>query len=98
MTEEQYNAGLDRIDAIADSVAERLQFDSFALTAEDRALLAAMPEDILALIESELARFTPASELDIRVEIVARGIVQLLKAVPDMRAAYTVGYDMAVDT
>lgn len=95
MTEEQYNAMVERVDAIADAVTARVAAsDSWALTEEEIAVLVDAPgiEEAGAILD----KYT-AGPIDFRRDMVMKGYAQALLAMPSIIKAIHIGYDGGAD-
>lgn len=96
MTDEQYLAMIERVDAIADAVTARIESGfKWSLTDEEVRALSGAPG--IAEAEAILAAYTPTSALDVRMDMVRKGIALAALAAPDMIRALNVGWDEGGD-
>jgi len=95
VTEEQYNALTEKADAIADAVTARIESGfSWKLTPAEIRVLKDAPG--IAEADAILAKYTP-SGLDVRREMVLKGIALAMLALPDIARAVNLGWDGGAD-
>lgn len=88
MTDAEFTSLTERIAELAGELALS---DTVELTAEERLALRNAPEDVLAIMEEQLAAYTVQSE-DIRTHLALKGVAQLLVNLPVLADAVRIGY------
>lgn len=88
MTDAEFTALTERIAELSGDI---LTDDTLELSPEERLALRDAPEDILALVEEQLAAYTVQSE-DIRTHLALKGVAALLVNLPALAEAVRIGY------
>lgn len=88
MTNEQYNAMLDEMDALPQPEA----ITDFKLSQKELDIIANLPDEVLNTIQEQLDSYKPQSELDIRSQLAFKAVARLFMYVPVMRKALGIGY------
>lgn len=90
MTEEQYDILTAEVDAIADAVLSRIESAfSWKLTKEEKKVLLSAP---IYAADNELRKYTP-SGMDVRRELVLKGVAELMLSLRDLKKSINIGYD-----
>ena len=99
MTPEEFYSFAARVDSLSDEIAPTVQkrMESLKLTKDEIAILATIPEEVKSLVEEKLSQFTP-SQIDVREELVWKGVAQIFSAIPQMSKAMDIGYEMGALT
>lgn len=92
MTQEQFDAYMTRLDAIADKAVARLDLSSFTLTAEERSVLDMIPEELIQRMSIALGRYTPVG-VDNRWRMVTKALVQAWRVGARVKEAVKAGYE-----
>ena len=91
MTEQQYNAMLDAVEAIP----LPQPFTDWKLTPDEVKVLRDIPNSLLSTIEKTLEAYTPQSGLDLRSTLALKGLALLLMNRRGMIQAMMIGYQAA---
>ena len=67
---------------------------TFALTKAERSVLAALPDEIVQAIDEQIAQYTTSSDLDIRNELVQKGLALLLLKLSTLEKAVKLGTEI----
>ena len=93
MTEQEFESFAGRVDDIADAVKAKIDLSSFTLSKQEKALLSALPSDVIEAIEKERAKIN-IGDINVRDAIANKAIAQAMLHLKDYIAAARLGYDM----
>ena len=94
MTEQEFESFASRVDDIADAVKAKIDLSSFTLSKQEKALLSALPPDVIDAIEKERAKINITGSVNVRDAIANKAIAQAMLHLKDYIAAARLGYDM----
>lgn len=98
MTEDQYDAHQLKIQGIIDKLPE-VKITDWRLTDEEANILDALPDEVFIQIGAELDRYTPATSLDVRSDLVLKGVATfLLDWTKTFKQSADIGWNMGSQT
>jgi hypothetical protein len=93
MTEQEFESFASRVDDIADAVKAKIDLSSFTLSKQEKALLSALPPDVIEAIEKERAKIN-IGNINVRDAIANKAIAQMMLHMKDYIASAKLGYEM----
>ena len=93
MTEQEFESFASRVDDIADAVKAKIDLSSFTLSKQEKALLSALPSDVVEAIEKERAKIN-IGDINVRDAIANKAIAQMMLNLKDYITSAKLGYEM----